>query len=49
MPSWRQWLLKGLREDNAVAVIVFGLLLCFGLSVFAISGYFVYTSLRAFL
>ena len=43
------WLLKGLRQDDAAAVIVFCLLLCSVLSIFGISGYFVYTILRAFL
>jgi len=47
--SWSQWLLKGIREDNVTAVIVFCLLLCIVLSAFAVSGYFVYTLLRTFL
>ena len=37
-----QWLLKGLRQDNAVAVVVFGLLLCFILSAFAVLAYVLY-------
>jgi len=46
---WSQWLLKGIREDNFTAVIVFCLLLYIVLSTLAISGYFVYTLLRTFL
>jgi len=47
--SWSRRLLKGLREDNVVAVIVFCLLLCIVLSAFAVSGYFVYMILRSFI
>lgn len=43
-----QWLLKGLREDNAVAVVVFGLLLCIILSTFAVLGYVLYAILLPF-
>ena len=46
---WSQWLLKGIREDNIIAVIVFCLLLYIVLSTLAISGYFVYTLLSTFL
>jgi hypothetical protein len=46
---WSQWLLKGIREDNITAVIVFCLLLYIVLSTLVISGYFVYTLLRTFL
>jgi hypothetical protein len=46
---WSQWLLRGIREDNITAVIVFCLLLCIVPSTLAISGYFVYTLLRTFL
>jgi len=41
--SVRQWFIKGLRADDAVAVIVLCLLLCIVLCIFAISGYFIYT------
>jgi hypothetical protein len=44
--SWSQWLLRGIREDNITAVIVFCLLLYIVPSTLAISGYFVYTLLR---
>ena len=44
-----QWLLKGIREDNIIAVIVFCLFLYIVLSTLAISGYFVYTLLHTFL
>lgn len=44
--SVRQWFIKGLRADDAVAVIVLCLLLCTVLCIFAISGYFIYTILR---
>ena len=47
--SLRQWFIKGLRADNAAAVIVLCLLLSFVLSIFSISGYFVYTILKPFL
>jgi len=40
--SMRQWLLKGLREDNVVAVVVFGLFLCFIYSAFVVVGYVLY-------
>jgi len=46
---WSQWLLKGIREDNITAVIVFCLLLYIVLFALAISGYFAYTLLRTFL
>ena len=45
---WSQWLLKGIREDNIIAVIVFCLLLYIVLFTLAISGYFVYTLLSTF-
>lgn len=41
--SVRQWFIKGLRADDAVAVMVLCLLLCIVLCIFAISGYFIYT------
>jgi hypothetical protein len=47
--SWSEWLLRGIREDNITAVIVFCLLLYIIPSALAVSGYFVYTLLRAFL
>jgi len=47
--SLRQWFIKGLRADKAAAVIVLCLLLSFVLSIFAVSGYFVYTILKPFL
>jgi hypothetical protein len=47
--DWSQWLLRGIREDNITAVIVFCLLLYIVPSTLAISGYFVYTLLRTFL
>ena len=40
--SIRQWLLKGLRQDNAAAVVVFFLLLCVILSACAVLGYVLY-------
>jgi len=40
--SMWQWLLKGLREDNVVAVVVFGLFLCFIYSAFVVFGYVLY-------
>jgi len=43
-----QWFLKGLREDDALAVIVLCLLLCIVFSTFVTSGYFVYTIFRSF-
>jgi hypothetical protein len=46
--SVKQWFLKGLRTDNAVAVMVLCLLLCAALLIFCIFGYFGYTALRAF-
>lgn len=46
---WSQWLLKGIKEDNITAVIIFCLLLCIVLSTFTVSGYFVYTLLSTFL
>ena len=45
--SVKQWFVKGLRADDAVAVMVLCLLVCVVLFIFAISGYFVYTMLRA--
>jgi hypothetical protein len=46
---WSQWLLRGIREDNITAVIVFCLLLYIVPSALVISGYFVYTLLSTFL
>ncbi len=47
--SWSQWLLRGIREDNIAAVIVFCLLLYIVPTTLAIFGYFVYTLLSTFL
>jgi len=40
--SMWQWLLKGLRQDNAVAVVVFGLLLCVIFLAFVVLAYVLY-------
>jgi len=46
--SWFQWLLRGIREDNITAVIVFCFLLYIVPCTLAIFGYFLYILLHTF-